>query len=339
MSRVKRRVATRRRLFLPFRNLGTRGRLELHAVRVDGRSVPIGQGPHEVVDLTDHGRPSVIELEVGVELPVELCEVLGSDERVPRDVRVVAIAEDATTWYRAVARLQPDAPPSLLGTLRLDGRGIDRAVTVRAVVCRASAAATPRPGLPEERGARLMETLPLTVQLRERPARVGSFLAVRWRAFSAEPALASWAAQPWSLQLTDPPVLWLNQEFQDLVRVLQAKGTTGARARLRDLMFRTIGTSCWPELFHAAAGGLRFDEDGAPIYAAGWHREALSVVAEWSYPELPRVQRLGRLIALLADARDQPAHLDPLLEEVALGTMRGLDLAPAVGRALAELGE
>lgn len=332
------KAATRRRRFPPFARLHGGGVLRVDAVRVDGRALVVGDDPAAPLALTEHARPRhAIELDLSLELPDGLADCLVPGEEPQDAVAVLAVAEDPTTWFRAASHLRPVGERLVRGTLAVPARAVDRRFEVTALLLRRRSPVERVAGRASEKGARLGATAPRVIVLDPGRPATGGLLDVRPARFSTAEALRRWAGQPWFLQVTaDPPILWLNEELPDVAGVLAAKGTTGRRARLRDLLFRAVGLQTWTTLLHAAVSGVT-EVDGEVIYALAWHEAALRTVAQHAYAELPRAERLPRLLANLDDARDRPEHLPTLLEDLALGVARHVDLADVIGRAVSEL--
>jgi hypothetical protein len=95
------------------------------------------------------------------------------------------------------------------------------------------------------------------------------------------------------------PLVLINAHSQELVELTLAKGTVGARARLRDAALKHVATTAWRAILdEALACCMRTGEDGArsaaPLGDGHWSTQALERAAKESH-------RGGTLDDLLED--------------------------------------
>ncbi|MEM6926906.1 MAG: hypothetical protein AAF602_08270 [Myxococcota bacterium] len=327
--------ATRRLRAFPYRFGGRGGALEVTAVRCDGvlLDAEIGADTIEI----DQPSATSIELRLRYLVPI-LDDLVAADEVEGPPIRVAFVAEEPASWLRWASRATLDGNEAR-GSLQLEPRDVAEAVTIRAVVVR-DTRREPGGGVAWERGARLVESTPLLVRLRERRVAVGSFMSVRWHSFESEPSLSGWSGLPWYLQLqADPPVLWLNTDLTDVAQVLTSRGHRGRTARLRETLYRSIAMTVWTQLFEDAVRSLAWDDDDGALYGRDWHEHVLRHVAQHAVADRPRAERLDVLLERARTAVDGAGRSDRSLlsEEASRGIARWLDLGQVIERASREI--
>lgn len=329
-------TSTTRRLFHPFRYAGQQGRVVVTAVDVDGATVTPFVVSEEVVDLRNVDLGEELRLHLHYVLPTAVLDTLPEDERAIDAVRVVIVAEEADTWVRESVRLERQAE-GFVGSITLRSADLRHAVVLRCVVARTRGRAI-LSGVATELAAALCTSPPLLVRLAEPSEAPGSFMSMRWAAFSEQESLRRWAGQPFYLQLTtDPPILWLNNELPDLREVLSSTARTGRAAVFRDVLYRAMATACWTALFTEAARGVARDDTGTPTFARAWHEQALTTLADRAYTDRPRGQRTAQLVDRILEAIAAPEGWALLQEDVARGLGQWLDLGGMFDRAAREL--
>lgn len=154
-------------------------------------------------------------------------------------------------------------------------------------------------------------------------------LQVLFRSFAESPDIVAPAeALYWLDADSETPVLWLNEDHPQASMALQARGTRGAAARTRDLVFDAIASSVWQQLFVQALEG--YDEHGEPEYP--WQKHVLELLGAQLFPDEAAASIVERTLAeleytstahlisrldLVLQTRHQLAdHLNKLVEEV-----------------------
>jgi hypothetical protein len=255
-------------------------------------------------------------------------------------VRIVAVATDRGGWYRTTCELTPGRD-GYAGVLSLAGADSTGEVTVEAIVVRTRDAAT---GSDEtfasHAGMRIADAPPLRVLTRD-PSRVpGGALDVRWEDFrtSAHPERARHSERLFHLETLEPPVLWLNRADEDLVAVLESKGTRGPRAVMRDLVNQAIAMPVWYALVHRASMSITRNEDGHPTVAEGWRRGLLARIAPRLHPGVGKDAAYRRLLEDFLDGDELDASArESLTERMVLALQDELKLADVAARAVREL--
>lgn len=327
--------STRRAVFSPLAFGGRQGSIRVTRVLADGDVVRADVALEEVV--VDAAAATEVSLWVEYTLP-SLGGLVPRDESDASQLRVVLQAHEAVTWLRQSVQMVVEEGVAR-ATLVLRMEDVREVVALSVVVARATA----RPGgdgRAWERGGRLVGSQSLMLRFRERPTRVGSFMSVRWQSFESEPSLKPWVGLPWALLLSaDPPVLWLNTDLTAMVHVLKSRGTQGKQATLREVLFRTLATHVWTQLFDDATRGLDWDDDGSVRFGRSWHEHVLRQVARHAYSDRPRAQRLPLLLGRAQDAHTarDPHGLSMLAEDAARGVAQWMELGRRVERAAVDL--
>lgn len=114
----------------------------------------------------------------------------------------------------------------------------------------------------------------------------GRALHVEWIRFETTDHLRPFADHLFVLEADDPPKLLLNSGISGLYSTLEAKGTRGAKARIRDAVYMQIGHQVWSSLLASAIThfGILMQEGGAVGLEDldSWHGH---VLRDWA-PEM-----------------------------------------------------
>lgn len=76
----------------------------------------------------------------------------------------------------------------------------------------------------------------------------GDYLDVRWLNFSDDENLSRWKSHLFSLTIDTPPRILLNSDVPLAYAVLSSKGTSGRKARIRDVTFFQIAHQAWTSI-------------------------------------------------------------------------------------------
>lgn len=337
-------VGIKRERFLPFAHerLGLSARVTRCVV--DGEAVAIDAERH-LIDL-ERGDLERGDLERGagrawrraeLTVSVEITEALL--ERVfPEDERAAAPGALFVTLRCDETRLReghpiasaPLGPGRYEATLTLDAARVYGAVELTPQLVRTEDRTGPADAYARAAGARLASGR--AWELRSellRPPPPGKHLEVRYASFAEDLTLARFEGNLYHLEAdTERPLLWLNRDHQLVATVLDDKGTTGRRARLREVAFDLVSVPVWTQLFWCAAAHI--DEEGASRRA--WEEAVLrellpAVVPARDHPsralELRRRMAAGEHLELLQaldrvlqQRLDLVRHLEALIREV-----------------------
>jgi hypothetical protein len=214
------------------------------------------------------------------------------------------------------------------GVLELGAGECSGAVDIVPYLVRASTVAA-TPGYAHQRGARLAGARPWQVRVQPVPASAGRFLDVRYRSFEQDRGFAAVAHNVYRLDCDqDAPVLWINADHAKIAAVLDDRGSTGRKARLREVFYDLIAHGVWVQLFMRAASEVRELEDTTYAWQDGVLRQILPVVFATLRTHAERVSALRRLLAddlgLLLDRVDAAlqaraelsTHMSSLAEEL-----------------------
>lgn len=320
----------KRERFLPYAY--ERAGLQLEVVRcaIDGAAEP------EAIDRERH-LVSVDEtpweaLEVDVELRVSaetLQQTLPPADRARgADAWILVRCED--TRMRHAERLgSPAGNGPLRGRIRLQREAVRGTIELRPVLARASSASNAKPGYASERGMRLAGGRPWEVRVeRARPTQ-GKFIEVVYRSFREDPQLAPYAASiHWLDCESETPRLWINKDHPKITAIMDDRGTTGAKARMREVFFDLVSQAVWTQLFVRAA--THIDEAGETVHE--WETSVLHQLLPDIYrrhrthaqrvDELRReldegewTSLLQRLDTALQEKHEVARHMTRLIEE------------------------
>ena len=317
---AERRV--KRERFLPFAFQRHGLALRVDSASLDGASLPLESGDALHVDEEDW---EALTLGGRVELRPDSLEGLPADERaIPEAVADVwlVVRCEGTAW-RAGHRLELDGTSARFA-LRMERDRLAGVAEITPWLVRRRSGTVP-PGYARSAGARLATGGRFWVYPYEPTARTGEFLEVAYVSFSTDAVLSG---QPWRLYHLEThgetPVLRINADHQEVVRVLDAKGQTGLEARLREVFYDLISRGVWSLLFMSAVEAL--DEDG--LAPRRWQEGVLTELLPYLFPTAPKSRRMDELLALRADE----AHLSLLAAQCDEALQRRLELVKHLAR-------
>jgi hypothetical protein len=271
--------------FLPWAHESHALALSVLGGRLDGRTLELTDPRVQILDLSSPWQRARIELELRVPTRV-LGRVLPEHEHAdPRVEILISLRCDRTHLRRQVClrRWSEGESGRFAAALTIARDELAEQATLDAYLVRSQACSSPMPGVASRLGARLASARPWVLQIDEAPARAGSYLETQYRSFARDPSIPpSNRAALYRLELErEDPILYLNADHERVRAVLDAKGTTGRRARLRELVFERIVSGVWTQLVLRAAA--RAVEDGELAYA--WEHAVLDQWLPRLYPE------------------------------------------------------
>ncbi|MFW5921280.1 MAG: hypothetical protein ACOCUS_05515 [Polyangiales bacterium] len=168
----------------------------------------------------------------------------------------------------------------------------------------------PVPGFAPAAGARLASARGWELRVDRKRETPGKFLAVLFRSFREDDRLRAYASNLYHLDSdVESPILWINADHDKVRPVLEATGTTGKRARLREVFFDQIAHAVWTQLFARAAGHLV--EPGELVYE--WETSVLHELLPAMYPSVRNHDgRVEMLVRALDGGRGAPDVLEQL---------------------------
>lgn len=244
--------------------------------------------------------------------PALLEQLLEADERGAPPVRwLLTLRCDATRIRRTLPLEQPWTA-RVVHELELDHDELAGPIELGTMLVRSDTSETAASGRARERGAKLASAPSWTVYAEGRPRSSGHSLDVQWCSFSDDPRVprSARAGLYRVLLELDPPVLLLNLDHAELRSVLDGKGTRGARARLRDLVFERIEGPVWTALLVHAAACLSADDE-LPF---AWQRRVLDHWLPHLYPELDAPEARARLVHDYERLPELLVELDGLMQ-------------------------
>ncbi|KIG19267.1 hypothetical protein DB30_03823 [Enhygromyxa salina] len=259
------------------------------------------------VDLSAAWQRATLDLQLSVPSRV-VTQVVGAHERDDPPLAIlVALRCDRTRVRRQVGLLNWNQGSGGRFELTLELRRDEFAdvAEIDAFVIRSRAATHDTPGVASLAGARLASARSWQLLIDKPIERAGNYLDIQYRSFAQEPSIPPpQRASLYRLDLArEDPILYLNADHEHVRAVLDAKGTTGPRARARELLFERIQAGVWTQLFLSAS--TRFVEDGDHAYA--WERSVLDQWLVRLYPD--EVDDAARRERLCHDHRQLPSLL------------------------------
>ncbi|MCA9701156.1 MAG: hypothetical protein KC431_26785 [Myxococcales bacterium] len=224
-------------------------------------------------------------LEFMVQVPTRVVRrVVAEHERDDPPLAVVVALRCDQTHLRQRVCLRDwqahDPEPIVLELVRADLAG---QVELSAFLIRTRPLEDAGAGVAAAVGVRLASARPYYLQIDEPAVHQGNYLDVQYRSFAVDPTLA--AEQRSALYRLDlereDPVLYLNTDYEPVRIILDGKGTHGARARTRDLLFERIEAGIWTQLLLQVSA--RLVEDGDLAYP--WEQGLLEQWLPRLYPE------------------------------------------------------
>lgn len=239
----------------------------------------------------------------------ELLPVVPDDEAAEPPVNVVVLVRCPATRLRRAVMAEGGAVQITIA--REDVRD---AVHFTPLLMRTTTRDQPTPGFASRAGVRLGQGRAWDLRVDPKTPKAGQFLDVRYRRFSDDALLAPLGDTLYHLEVDQPePILWINADHERLVPVLDAKGSTGKQARMREVCFDLITHGVWVQLFVRAADDLT--HGGELTYP--WQDTALRELLPLVFPEerghTARLDTLQRVLAADGLAGVMP-RLDPALQ-------------------------
>jgi hypothetical protein len=275
---------TREQRFLPWAYESQALTLALIDAELDGHGLVVDPRS-QAIDLASEWSCARLELELTVPNRV-LARVLAKPERASPPVAGLITLRCDKTHLRERVCLRPWAEADagrFRTTLTLARDDLAAVVSLDAFLVRSTAAIEPVPGVASQLGTRLASARPLLLVIDEPPIHSGNYLDIQYRSFAHDPTLpASRQAALYRLELErEDPILYLNSDHERVRAALDSKGTTGRRARMRDLVFERVAVGVWSQLIVRAAA--RLVEDGELVYA--WEQAVLEQWLPRLYPD------------------------------------------------------
>lgn len=268
-----------------------------------------------LVDLVEE-RFETATIDLGVKLaPNLIASVFPPEEHSKPPGRLILALRCAPVRLRQVqivaeAPLREQGFATKLTLRRSDLRG---SLEIIPFLVRAAPAAREAPGLASVGGARLASGRPWEVRIDLLREIAGQYLEVAYVSFREQGRERfPWPENLYKLDCDTPsPILLLNSDHERIAEVLNSKGTVGARARIREVLFDAISHAVWTRLFLKAAHDVRDGDE--PRYE--WENAVLSRLLPAAYPE--HADRESRIAALRADLEDgEPDRVLERLEGV-----------------------
>ncbi len=331
--------ATRHKLerFLPYAYERFGIELELLGCELDGRAGPDPQREPRVLALDgEPWRRARVHYRVSVPERT-LKAVLPPSDRAARPAALLLTVRCAATRLRRGLRiaLAPRDGLALDGALMIERDECEGQLELVPFLVRETAGGH-APGYSRRPGERLASARPWLLRVQTAQNVSGKFLDVRYRSFKEDALLAAFQDNVYRLECDqDAPVLWINADHDKVSAVLDERGTTGKKARLRDVFYDLVAQGVWSQLFVRAASDLDASEPEGEAQAEstyGWQDGVLREVLPFMFPGSPghaeRVRELLRLrtddLALLFERLDAAlqaksqlaAHMSSLAEEL-----------------------
>ena len=273
------RRGTSRRRFMPYRYAKDALRLRLLTWRVDGAE---GRGRVDRRGQTLHledlpWEEAALELEISGDMALR--QVVPNADTA--DLEVWLVLRCPATRLRKGQPAQ-QAKKKWRSTVRVRREDLRGGVTVTPLAIRTSRGTDHRYAV--QPGARVADGASWTVRLDEPPLPREGYLRIIFKRFSKDQALEHRRQGLYHLEAaTDEPLLILNADHKHVAEMLNARGHTGAAARLREVVFDQIARGVWMQLV------LKSVEDLATSGDVLWPWQG-SVLDRWLprvYPEVP----------------------------------------------------
>lgn len=251
----------RRERFLPFAYRRSGIDSVVRRVFLDGAQVALDvDRDRRLVPLEDDVWQTA-SLEVHLEITQQLLTaVLPPSEIDAPPVELVLVLRCVETRLRRAikptgSRLRPGTFTTRVELHRTELFGT---AELRAYLVRSDPCLHRQPGFAWAAGARLASSRPWELRLERKRPTAGRFLDVRYRSFAEDEVLTPFRKNLYRLELDqDAPILWVNTDHDKLTPILSDKGSTGKRARLREVFYDVIAHGVWAQLFVRAAEDIR----------------------------------------------------------------------------------
>ncbi|MFW6052148.1 MAG: hypothetical protein ACODAU_13300 [Myxococcota bacterium] len=321
----------KRERFLPYAHVRLGLQLEVTACEADGTAEPdaIDRDRHLVA--MDEATWKALSLQLEVRAGDGVLErTLPPGDPVAGAAGAWVLVRCEATRSRWAVPMEPGSPASAWrGRLRLERDAVHGVVELRPVLVRSSPPSSPEPGYAHAPGMRLAGGRPWEVRVDKPRVAQGKFLEVTYHGFSEDPQLAPYASSVHRLECdSETPRLWINKDHPKVTAIMDDRGSTGPRARMRDVFFDLVSHAVWMQLFVRAATHL--DDAGESVHE--WETSVLQQLLPAVYPHLrthpQRVARLReelgagdwtpvlqRLDAALQAKHEVARHMTRLIEE------------------------
>lgn len=315
---------TRSQVFFPYNYLDEESSLDVVKVVVDGvEQSEVVQRPSLAIDMV--GQPDWVTIATTVEMDIpqdDIATVIPPAELGTRPYKVILVlhcmsVDGRQTVSRSAHELQQGISDGLWrGTFELKRRDVGGIIRIRGFAVRSSELPSVAPGFASEIGARLVSSKEWTLLIDRPQAPPGEALDIRWESFrsSAIASLRDVSTAVYALNLddTEHPILYLNEDVQDLKAVLNSAASSGRTSVIRDTVFCSIAQPVWLSLILAAAIGS--DDDAPP--EQGWRASVLRRVAKVVFSNDPPEVGMKQIIRLAKEPEDVPYLIQRLLPAV-----------------------
>ncbi len=297
----RRRKRKKRQRFLPFAFVRHGLEVTVASLTLDSATASGPLDPDRRVITLENDDWQQVQLGVEVNVPAELLATVVPPSELRGDgaapVALLLVLRCAETRLRRPIWLgRGPLPAGRHRTgLAIDRNEVRRNAELQAYLVRAAAAEKPTAGYAWVAGARLADARSWDIRCEPRPVPPGRFLDVRYRSFREDEVLAPFHANVYHLQLDDEqPVLWVNADHGQLTPILSDKGSTGKRARLREVFYDLIAQGVWTQLFLRALDDLRTDGELTYDWEDTVLRELLPTMLPGHRSHAERLAALGR---------------------------------------------
>lgn len=174
-------------------------------------------------------------------------------------------------------------------------------------------------------GHRIADAAPITVEID--PTEPPGFLVPRRRRFSRDPDLPP-ESHLVHLELygDDAPKILLNDDYPEVVDVLDTHVHQGRDARFRDVVYDYLEAQLWPQFIYATAADV--GADGEPIY--DWQWDVLREVAEPLFGTGTSPTEAGHRLRETLDNPDEIPRLQMKIEDFVQGRVDAPDNAESL---------
>lgn len=293
--------------FFPWAHEAQGIKLSILGGHLDAQSLEIVDPHSHSLDLSSPWQRAQLELEVRVPASVARRVVATHERDDPPLAVLVALRCARTHLRRRIARLGWEQGNAGCFELELElvRSEVADQVELDAFLIRSRALDRPTVGVAWRAGARLATARAWILQIDEGSQHSGNYLDVQYRSFARDPSIPpNHRAALYRLDLErEDPILYLNADHERVRTVLDSKGTSGRRARARELLYERIEGGVWTQLLLRASA--RLVEDDELVYA--WERAILDQWLPRLYPD--QVDDMARRDCLRRDYQQLPRLL------------------------------
>ncbi|MFW6023463.1 MAG: hypothetical protein ACOC9O_01845 [Myxococcota bacterium] len=291
----------KRERFLPHAHVRMGLQLEVTGCEADGTAEPdaIDRERHLVAMDGPPWKALTLDIELRIGEDV-LGRTLPPGDR-PHGAAAWVLVRCEDTRLRHAVSLGVPSPRALplCGRVRLERDAVHGVVELRPVLVRSEVGSAAEPGYANAPGMRLAGGRSWEVRVDQARPTQGKFLEVAYHSFREDPQLAPYAGSVHRLECDgDTPRLWINKDHPKITAIMDDRGSTGPRARMRDVFFDLVSHTVWTQLFVRAATHL--DESGEAVHE--WETSVLQQLLPVVYSRLrTHPQRVARLRRDLAE--------------------------------------